>query len=48
MHLPQIVVTFGMLMRECELRVLILHCLGCSLLLGFFFFSVIPVLSLIV
>ena len=38
MHLPQIVVTFGMLMRECELRVLILHRLGCSLLLGFFFF----------
>ena len=38
MHLPQIVVTFGMLMREGELRVLILHRLGCSLLLGFFFF----------
>ena len=37
MHLLQIVVILGVLMREGELRVLILHHLGCSLLLGFFF-----------
>ena len=46
-HLLQIVVTFDVLMREGELRVLILHHLGCSLLLGFFF-SIIPVFSLII